>query len=160
MLVTNTFFNYQNIKCLFLFPNLSPSSTPLYQKYFFFSLPLHIFIFIYVFFFFFSPKKMFLFISLITNKFNIWWGIFFFSLHVSTIEGTSLSLSLNNLDFRFVLMLHVSWIAFIYLFILANWGWMIILWQKIFFWFTNDCYYFKFNVNVHKLWCFDYCTFD
>ena len=60
-------------------------------------------------------------------------GNFFFSLHVSTIEGTSLSLSLNNLDFRFVLMLHVSWIAFIYLFILANWGWMIILWQKIFF---------------------------
>ena len=136
MLVTNTFFNYQNIKCLFLFPNLSPPSTPLYQKYFFFSLPLHIFIFIYVFFFFFFPKKMFLFISLITIKFNIWWGIFFFHcMFLLSKVPLSLSLSLNNLDFRFVLMLHVSWIAFIYLFILANWGWMIILWQKIFFFF-------------------------
>ena len=62
-------------------------------------------------------------------------NFFFFTACFYYRRYLSLSLSLNNLDFRFVLMLHVSWIAFIYLFILANWGWMIILWQKIFFFF-------------------------
>ena len=108
--VTNTIFNYQNIRGLFLFSNLSPPSTLMYHLYLF---PTY-YIYIYS-----------LFISFKTNKLSICDGkisiintcLFFISTTYQRYLSLSLSLShthththtfrfLYNLDILFVLMLY------------------------------------------------------
>ena len=97
--ITDTFFNYQNIQGLFLFSNLSPLLTLIYHIYLF-PFPYIFFIFIYV-----------LFLSLKTNKFSICDGKFLITTTclflISTIKGTSLSLSLSHLDFSMILIFYL-----------------------------------------------------